>query len=264
MTRSDNGGFLGIVGTGYVPIQHAAQAAFIAALVGEGATVDTVGALDGGRRQFWTVKAPGEIVVQAKGGSDQVARNLIVANAHDGSMAFKAFWSPIRVVCHNTLTAALRGSRDGINIRHAGDVSASVDDARETLGLADAYFRRLGETAQVLAEREVLAAEVDAFLDSLFPLPVGETAGLKASRTRLESVRGQVVANFEGGVGSDLAGRTAWGLWNAVTEYASHQRDARGDDETAQAEARFDSLILGSGRELSQRALAQALELVTA
>lgn len=260
--RSDGGRYLATVGTGYRAVQHAEQAAIIEALIGEGANIDAVGALDEGRRQFWTVRVPGDLVIDAKGGKDAIRRNLILANGHDGSLALRIFWSPVRVVCNNTLTAALSDAKDGVNIRHTTNAKDRIDEARKTLRIASAYFGRLQETAQQLAERDVLAAEVEHFLDSVFPMPP-EPATMR-QRDAVRDVRGKVRSNLDLGAGAELSGRTAWGLWNAATEFVSHQRPARGKDMLAKREARFESVMLGAGRATTEKALAAALHLVHA
>ena len=76
--RSDDGRVIGVVGKDYVPIQHADQADFIEALLGEGeGVVECLGALREGRRQFWTIRLPGDFGV---GERDRINRFLIACN----------------------------------------------------------------------------------------------------------------------------------------------------------------------------------------
>lgn len=254
--RSDNGAYLGVVSPSYQPVQNDEQAAFIEALAGTGeAVVECVGALREGRRIFWTCKLPKNLKVTD---GDEIERYLILANGHDGSLSFRAFWSPIRVVCQNTLNAALRGVKDGVVFYHFLNVSKRMDEARQILGLADTYYTRLGEQFKALLAVSIGESEFRSYLDEVFPIDTGAT---KAAVTLNQKVRAQVVQNFHEGRGADVAGKTAWGAYNAVTEYIDHQKTQLKADEQTRKDRRFESILLGSGKDLQQHAFDTALEL---
>ncbi len=257
--RSDDGRALGVVGRDYVPIQHAEQAEFIEALVGEGeAVVECLGALRGGSRNFWTVKL-GDDGFEVLDG-DRVKRHLIVCSSHDGSLAFRAFHSATRVVCSNTLSVALADAPSGIAIRHTGNVAGRIDEAKKVLGLANQHFQRLEETLQELALVEIGGREAEAFVARVLPFQAQAT---DRQRRSVERTRDQVLTNFMGGVGSELSGASAWGLLNGFTELASHMRKLRGVDDRQKAERRFESLLLGgAGQQLGQRAFKEAVTLL--
>lgn len=258
--RSDDGRQLGIVGRDYVPVQNAEQAEFIEALVGEGeAAVECVGALRDGRRQFWTVRLPGDLMVCE---GDRVRPYLIVTNAHDGTLSLRAFTSAVRVVCSNTLTVALEGAGGGLSIRHQGDVRSRIQQARRLLSVADEHHRRFGETLKELASVEIEPAEAEAFTAHVLPFP---RQASERQRRRIEATRELVLLNLEQGAGSELAGRTPWGLYQATSEWLSHQRPFRGRDERQRAERRFESLLLGGpAHQLEQRAFREACRLLDA
>jgi phage/plasmid-like protein (TIGR03299 family) len=258
--RSDNGEIIGIVGKGYRPIQNVEQRDFIEALTGEGATiVDVCGALAGGRRVFWTLKVPGDLIV---GGEDKIDKFLICANGHDGTLAFKAFWTPIRVVCSNTLNAAVdsRYGKTGVSLRHRVNVADHLDDARRILELTDAYYEDLGQKFERLMAAKVDDAVVENYFEKVIP------DNPKAERnTRTENIRKQLAANYRLAPGAEQAQGTAYGAYNAVTFYVSHQRGA-GEDDDAQAiqsrgERRFNSIAFGSGRAVQQTAFREALKI---
>lgn len=258
--RGDDGRLLGIVGRGYHPVQHREQAEFIEALVGEaGAVVECLGAIREGRRQFWTLRLPEDLIV---GNDDALGRYLVIANGHDGLLSFRAFWTSVRVVCSNTLTAALRDAADGVTVRHTANVRARIEHARQVLGIAEQHFLRLGDTLDELAAVPVEQDEAVEFFGRLIPFPA-EASDLQ--RRRVEDTRRQLVANFRGGVGADLAGQTAWGLHQAVTEWTSHQRPFRAATPRDRAERRFESLLLGgAAHALEQRAFDNLLRLARA
>lgn len=250
--RQDTNEYLGTVGADWVPVQNEEQANFIAALVGSGAVVECVGALRQGKRTFWTVKAPGDVVI---GGQDVVSKYLVVCNGHDGSLAFRAFWSPTRVVCANTLRAALGGNlQDSVALFHRSKVSDHLADARRTLGLADAYYNKLGEEFTRMLDRVLSDAEFRIYVEEVIP----ETAK-EGGPTKMEAAaRERITKNyFETGRGREMAGRTAWGAYNAVAEYLSHQK------EYSTRERQFEQIVLGGNGvgEAQQRAFKLAAAL---
>lgn len=55
---------------------------------------------------------------------------ILVCNSHDGSIAFRALNTSIRVVCQNTLTLALRSAGpDSISIKHTESIHDRLADA---------------------------------------------------------------------------------------------------------------------------------------
>jgi len=257
--RTDNGDYLGTVGTDYQPIQNKEQAEFVEALCGEGnAVVECCGALRQGRRQFWTVKVPGELII---GNADKIENYMIVANGHDGSLAFRAFWSPIRVVCQNTLNIALKGAKEGVTIYHTKNAGDRVNDARRVLGIANEYYARMGETFTQMLEKEMSNAEFKLYADDVLQLKDIPSSEIP-EQTR--KVRTQLIQNFNEGVGVDLAGNSVWGAYNAVTEFVSHQRQTRGKSlsTSERQEKSFENIFFGTGKDLNQRAFDKALALV--
>ena len=106
---------LGVVGGGYTPLQNEDHAEFLNLLADEsGAIFDTAGSLRGGRQVFITMQLPDSLTV---GGTDRVDLNIAALNSHDGSSAFRILVTPVRVVCANTQSAALRNHESSFSIR---------------------------------------------------------------------------------------------------------------------------------------------------
>ena len=78
---------LGVVGSGYHPLQNEEHAEFLNLLADEsGAIFDTAGSLRGGRQVFVTMKLPNSLTI---GGTDRIDVNIAALNSHDGSSAFR-------------------------------------------------------------------------------------------------------------------------------------------------------------------------------
>lgn len=251
--RSDTGQYLGTVGHGYRPIQNSEQLEFIQALTGEGAAVvDVAGALSDGKRVFWALRVPGDLMI---GGEDQIDKYLITANGHDGTLAFKAFWSPIRVVCANTLNASLTNKgTQGVSIRHTSGVKRHVDEARRVLKLADTYYESIADKFETLMASRVTDSKFGEYLERV--IPDNEDA---KKNTRTVNIRRKVRHNYNQAPGAGRVRGTAWGAYNAVTYYVTHQRTDVDTADRKTSENRFKSVLLGSGRTIQQRAFDAAL-----
>jgi hypothetical protein len=121
--RTDTGDILGIVGDSYEPIQNRDAFTFFDSLVGtEKAIYETAGTLGRGERIWILAKLPGFIQVHGK---DIVNKYLLLSNSHDGSSPIEVKLTPIRVVCNNTLTAAMKGAGK-VQIRHTSNAAEDV------------------------------------------------------------------------------------------------------------------------------------------
>ena len=261
--RSDTGQVLGIVGHKYQPIQNYEQRDFIEALTGEGAqVVDVAGALFDGRQVFWTLKLPVDLVI---GGEDRIEQYLLTVNGHDGCMPYRMFHTPVRAVCANTVNAALRGRKgeSGLYLRHTVNVRDHVAEAQRALGLAAQYYRDIGDKFEDLMSAKVSETTVRGYFEAVVP----DNPNAK-NTTRTENVRRQLMVNYQGAPGSAQSRGRAWGAYNAVTYYTSHQQSKIEDDVAEVAEkkrqSRFSSLLLGTSNNLQQRAFDSALDLVGA
>ena len=261
--RSDTRETLGVVSDDYRLLQNGDAFEFCEQLArSAGAKYHTAGSIRRGRQVFATAKLPQSIVVVP---NDVVDQYLLLVNAHDGSMGFHLRWTPVRVVCNNTLTAALGGRATyQYTVRHVGDLDAQLSEARRALGMAERYFDAAGSTYRALAAVDLTAERFDAFLDGFLPVPQpsvdapsSETA--IAERDRIILARDRVRALFETGAGTEIAcvRGTAWGALNAATEWIDRVRTARKDGELRVGAA--EAAVLGVGQELRDRAMAAAL-----
>lgn len=239
-----------VVSNRYTPVQNAEVADFLAALrdVGD-VRIHTAGVFHGGRKCWWMADVGGAEVVPG----DKVRHNAFVVNAHDGSMSLHLGLTSVRIVCWNTCQHALaeaKGKGQNFTIRHVGDVVGKMEDAARALGLVQHAADRVTDLYRDLAATGLTATQVDDILVQTF---AGDS-------TRAQNVRGRVADLYASSPTIAIPGvaGTAWGLFNAVTEYVDHFAGAT----KTQADRLFSGWF-GGGAD-AKADVVQAIRVVTA
>lgn len=130
--RTDTEQVLGVVGKDYEVLQNVDAFNFFDAVVGDaGIQYETAGALGKGERIFITAKLPGYILA---GRDDSIEKYLFLTTSHDGFGSITAAFTPIRIVCANTLKAALRNHTASIKIRHTANARERLRQAHKRRG----------------------------------------------------------------------------------------------------------------------------------
>lgn len=133
--RPDTGEVLGVVGKDYEIIQNRDAFSFFDSIVGgDGIQYETAGALGKGERIFITAKLPGYIKV---GREDLIEQYLFLTTSHDGYGSITAAFTPVRIVCNNTLNAALRNHSNSIKIRHTANAKDRLEQAHKVMGISN-------------------------------------------------------------------------------------------------------------------------------
>jgi phage/plasmid-like protein (TIGR03299 family) len=257
-TRSDTNDVLGVVSRAYRPIQNAAAFDFLDKVVANGGLrYHTAGALGKGERVWMLAKLPGELRV--KNSDDVSEKFLLLSNSHDGSSALRVFFTPIRVVCANTLSLAhRRGKGQGISILHKGNLASKIEEAQKVLGLAHQRFEEAEHKIDLMARHYPTQTQLHSFFERLAP------ASSDQPNSRAKNVREELLRLFEEGRGQDIPAirHTTWAALNAVTEYVDHYRPTRGRSEAERLSRRLNSQWFGSGAALKARAWETAFAMV--
>ncbi|MFE0678682.1 DUF932 domain-containing protein [Streptomyces sp. NPDC058867] len=242
---------LGVVGSDYHPVQNEEHAEFLNLLADEsGAHFETAGSLKDGRQVFLTMKMPQTLTI---GGGDDVDLYLAASNSHDGGSAFRLMVTPVRVVCANTLRAAIHGVRSSFVVRHTAGAKARIAQARSALGLTFRYAEEFERAAQRMIEAEMTLGELKSVVDAMWPVKDSDHARAKTNQRQRW---GAVSDLFErAGTQAGIRG-TRWAGYNALTEYANHVAPSRGRTDAEKANARAERVISGAANELMEKAFA--------
>jgi phage/plasmid-like protein (TIGR03299 family) len=253
---------LSIMGEDYFAESPREAFAFFDGVVASGdAKFTTAGAIGKGER-IWIQAEVSKCEIRIEGTDDLTKPFLLLVDSYNGANSRRMLFSPVRVVCENTVNAALRqGAGTGVSIRHTKNAAEAIMEARRNLGIALKYFDSFRTLSNGLAKKQVNAAGLKTFLETLVPTPKGKDGADKTKGTRIEGVRGQITQLFEKGRGNDapkIKG-SYWALYNGVTEFVDYYRGTRGENDAARESNRLESVWFGSGARMKEEAFDLAL-----
>lgn len=247
--RDRDGKVLGIVTDRYQVVQNSDAFSFTDELIGGDVRYETAGSLREGKKIWLLAKMPA-----AKVAGDDVEPYLCFSNTHDGSGAVKVCMTPVRVVCQNTLNLALSSAKRSWAMKHVGDMTAKLDEARRTLELADRYMMHLDGAALQLANVTVTDEKLEKLLNEMFPLKENAT---DRQKNTVKAVKDEFMicyfmpdlAKFRG---------TGWGVVNAMADMVDHSKPRR--DTGSYRENNWGRIM--DGHELVDRATAKVMDMV--
>jgi len=206
---------LGYVGERYKIIQNWEAFSFIDNLVGnKDAKFNSAGCL------YNKYGAPSRIFISAelqptKVMGDDFRNYIVFTHSHDGMNAVRAFVTPIRVVCNNTLTLAIEGTKRTWATNHVGSIEAKLQASQETLKLYKDYMAVFPVYAEKMAGFNLYDIEVGQILDVLFP--DDGTQGNTRMSANAAAMRRSILMSYEERQDSLKFHGTAWGLIQAAT-----------------------------------------------
>jgi phage/plasmid-like protein (TIGR03299 family) len=260
--RTDNNAVLGVVGKDYHIVQNREAFNFFDEIVGggEGILYETAGALGQGERIFITAKLPDYIRVG--NGDDVTEKYIFLTTSHDGSGSITAAFTPIRIVCQNTLNASLRCMSNVVRIKHTSGAKQRLDDAHKVMGLANALSSQLEDIFNHWAKVKVTDREVKKLIQ-LALCPNKETLDLlkKGAEHEVSTLFKNTVDDaFAYAMESEsqqmeTTKGTLFGAYNAVTGYYQNVRNYKDN------EAKLQSIVIGGTAQLKSQ---KAFELCTA
>ncbi len=261
---------LGIVSGRYEILQNKDAFAFFDPLVKNGyATYETAGALGSGER-VWVLARLRDSFEIAKG--DKIERYLLLSNRHDGHGTVNVKFTPIRVVCQNTLSMAMQDAREFFAIRHDEDLFRRLGNvADEMRGRIEARYDVIKTAFTRMQEVEIDEKQAEGYFAEVYSdgevttLPEPKSAAQEARRREqlwlLKRARiccRHILLESETCRIGD-APPTVWTAYNAVTEFVDHWR-AEGLNGKPPSIS-LNSIWFGDGQQRKLKAFTQAGDL---
>ena len=254
LVREDTSEVFAIMSDGYTPVQNTEAFEFFDALAGAGEAIyHTAGSLKGGRRVWILAKLPGDLKISD---TDVLEKYILLVNSHDGSRAFTVMQTPIRVVCRNTMNVALSGNETHFKAKHTSGIMRRVNDARELLGLSEAYFEMFMRGVERLVDARMTEGDMNDFSRRI----LGIEANAKAEDIKEPATSALLALPELFVAGQGNGGENAWDAFNAVTEYVDHVRPIGRSVATFAnrsvdiQDKRLDAAWFGTGKMLKQGA----------
>jgi phage/plasmid-like protein (TIGR03299 family) len=247
VVRTDTQALLGIVTKQYELVQNEALLR-MAEFIREEVDMDAVVVLADGAKVCFTATLRGAETDIVPG--DTIKRRIVGYVGHDGKTGCGAKFTNIRVVCQNTLTAALGESGAHSSITHKNGANNNFDALINSIDVARQDFVT---ECDLMREFSRVSMGVDAFHEF-----VDEVYNIDDSQVFRK--RGYLETAFRVGYGQEYAPFSLWTGVNAITQVETSTRGTT----AAKGRAQFARGTFGAGAQISKRAFAVASDLVTA
>lgn len=254
LVRDSDNKVLGPCGKNYLPIQNKQVFTFFDKFVKAGAMkMETAGSLDGGR-QVWGLAAMNKGF--ALPGDDQVKGYLLISQPHVWGKSLNIMFTPIRVVCNNTLTQALGQTGERFTMPHIHEFDDDIiKKAENALGLATHQLDAFKQTSEFLAKIQYKEAEVSKYIATLFSPALAQESEI--DRSLWSRSAEDVFQCIHTQPGAAMSEGSWWSALNAVTYYVDHKAGRDRD-------ASLQSAWFGPRAALKRKALNLAVEFAQA
>lgn len=213
----------------------------------------TAGSLNNGKTVWVLAKINRNPLKIVKG--DEVEKYLLLSNSHDGTKSIKIGFTPIRVVCVNTLAMAHNSVNSKLlKVRHSARAEQAMEGIRETVDVWNQAFEATAEQYRYLATRGVNQADLETYVKIVLAPKKTYNEGEEVSG-KMRGMMEKVFAAMEDPRGGQTAPGSWWAAYNAVTEYLSFDKAVHNNSN------RLRELWYGVGAKTNQRALNLALQM---
>ena len=245
----------------YHIVQNGEAFAFFDSIVGggEGIKYETAGALGDGERIFITAKLPDYIRVGHS--NDIIEKYLFLTTSHNGKSGIRAAFTPTRIVCQNTLNAAMANCEMAVSFYHTADVHLRLKHLAKVMNLVDTRTSDLQElftdwSKTRITDEHVLKLVQMAMAPDIETMSMLEKGLYKETSTRY---RNTVEKVYEYAMSSETQQMettkgTVFGAYNAITGYYQNVCDFKSN------ETKVKSIIYGG---LAQQRTQKAFDLCT-
>ena len=217
--RTDNGEILGQVGSRYEIVQNKDAFGFFDSIIDSGEAIfETAGALGNGERIFVTAKLPEDMLV----GGEPCNKYIILTNSHNGSSSIIAGFTTVRIVCSNTLQAALSKISNKYSIQHRIGAREKLSEAYRVMNISSMYMKQLEDNFNRMVDVKMNEKELNTYITDVMR-PVYSTKDDRDSTMLKNQVSLiQTFALTHATQTTEAANGTLWGAYNAISGYYNY------------------------------------------
>lgn len=253
LTRSSDNSILSVVSNDWNPVQNAEAFEFFDEYCRVGdMEMHTAGSLRDGQIVWGLAKVKDSFDL-FKG--DQVDSYLLFTNPHKFGQCIDVRFTPIRVVCNNTLTLSLSQKSDRVvKKNHRTEFNAA--EVKQTLGIATEKLAKYKEMAAFLGSKRYTEETAKQYFNTVFPvIAYNKEKGPQRKELSKSATRALEVLDTQ--PGARFAEGSWWQAFNAVTYLTDHEIGRSQD-------TRLQSAWFGANKNLKIKALETAVEFAEA
>lgn len=204
-------------GRNYVPTQNRQVFEFFDKFVKAGnMTMGTAGSLNNGRQVWGLANIKKGFTLP---GGDEVQGHLLISHPHQWGKSLTVMFTPVRVVCNNTLTMALGQAGDRFRMTHVREFDFEVqEEAMRALGMASEQLNQFEQAATLLTKVQYDEKQLNEYISRLFQPKV-----ITEELEELSKVSTEVHRCIHTQPGAELSEGSWWSALNAVTYYVDHK-----------------------------------------
>jgi len=253
LVRSTDQKVLDVIGDDWNPVQNEDAFEFFSEYVLAGdMEMNTAGSLKGGKNVFALAKVKESFSIL---GEDQVDSYLLFSNPHEYGKAIDVRFTPVRVVCNNTLTFSLQSkSKNFVKLNHRTKFDA--DMVKQQMGLASEKFAKYKEMAEFLSTKKFSVESLINYYNEVFPHTYSKDKEVKVMEDLTKNAKAAMDVLYTQ-PGANFGEGTWWQALNSVTYMTDHTMGRN-------AETRLQSAWFGQNQARKVKAVNKAVEYATA
>ena len=256
--RKDTQETLGIVGGRYEIVQNKDAFGFFDAIIDEGEAIfETAGALGKGERIFVTAKLPEDMLVAG----EECNKYIILTNSHDGTSSIIAGFTSVRIVCNNTLQAALKGLTNKVLIEHRTGAKERLAEAYKVMNIGSRYMTEVQDVFNQMAKTQITDEVLQNYIISVMK-PEYKALKSKEEEEKISTrFKNQVTSIYEFALShptqqTDATRGTLWGAYNAISGYYNYIQKYKNEEQ------KFTSQMFGNANNKIIKAFNEAVHII--
>jgi phage/plasmid-like protein (TIGR03299 family) len=256
--RVDNHQPLGIVGGRYEIVQNKDAFGFFDAIIDSGEAIfETAGALGKGERIFVTAKLPEDMLVAG----EECNKYIILTNSHDGTSSIIAGFTSVRVVCNNTLQAALKDLTNKVLIQHRIGAKERLAEAYKVMNIGSKYMNEVQEVFNEMAKTKVTDEQLQDYIIKVMNPEYKSLKSAEEEEKISTRFKNQVSSIYEFALShptqqTNATRGTLWGAYNAISGYYNYIQKYKNEEQ------KFTSQMFGNANNKIIKAFNEAVHII--
>ena len=255
--RTDTNQYLGMVKSRYEVVQNKDAFSFFDSIIDSGEAIfETAGALGNGERIFLSAKLPDDFTI----GTEKIEKYIMLTNSHNGTSSVVAGLTNVRVVCNNTLQAALNGLENKVSISHIIGAKDKIKEAYKVMGIASKYNLEIEQMFNQMLDVKMSEGDLATYFTKVLKPDYISIDGLtqKEMSMRLQNAVDMTLDfayNHPTQKTIETTG-TLWGAYNAISGVYNYGKNYKNSED------KFNQHFFGTANKKMLKSFDEAMQLV--